>query len=84
MKAASWKPGTSRWAYLITGGYVVFLVVGLPLAIAVHTESGWVLFAIVLLSGVANSAGAWLARWHARRATAPALGPVPHRQRYFP
>jgi hypothetical protein len=78
MGAASWRPGTSRWAYLNTGVYLILLAVGLPLAIAVHTESGWVLFSIIMLGGVCNTTGAWLARRHARRTTPAAPAPAPH------
>ena len=79
MDAASWKPGTSRWAYLLTGACCVYLAVSLPLAIAAHTEKGWVLFSIVMTSLAANTAAAWLIRRNTRRATAPAPGPGPHR-----
>ena len=40
MDTASWKPGTTRWACLITGACCVYLAVSLPLAIAVNTGLG--------------------------------------------
>jgi hypothetical protein len=78
VNVAAWKPGTSRWACLITGASLAGLAVMLPLAIAVGAEWGWVLFAMIMLSGAGNITAAWLMGRHARRVTAPASGPAPH------
>lgn len=78
MRVASWKPGTTGWAYLITTGCCVYLAVSLPLAIAVHTEKGWVVFTIFMIGAAGQTATAWLLRRKTRRATAP--GPAPHHQ----
>jgi hypothetical protein len=67
MSLKSWKPGTSRWAYLLTGIYAVFLAGGLPLTIAVGQEWGWVLFSLVMASGFCNMIAAYSLRRHVRR-----------------
>lgn len=67
MGAESWKPGTSRWAYLLTGIYAVFLAVALPLAIAANSELMWVAFSLVTVSGVFSIGAAWGMCRHARR-----------------
>jgi hypothetical protein len=79
MDAASWKPGTSRWAYLLTAACCVYLAVSLPLAITVNTGKGWVLFSIFMAAAAANPAAAWLMRRKTRCTTTPAPGPAPHR-----
>jgi hypothetical protein len=63
----SWKPGTSRWLYLLTGFYAVVLAVGLPVTIAAGQVLGWVLFSFLMFSGVCNIVVAYLHRRHARR-----------------
>ena len=74
----SWKPGTSRWLYLLTGVYAVGLAVSLPLAIAVDQEQGWVLFSLIMTSGVCNIIAAFSMRRHARRSSdASATTPAP-------
>jgi hypothetical protein len=80
MDTASWKPGTSRWAYLLTAACCVYLAVSLPLAIAVNTEKGWITFSIFMTAAAVNPAAAWLTHRNARHATAPASSPAPHRK----
>jgi hypothetical protein len=50
MQLKQWRPGTSRWAYLLTGIYVVLWPVGLAFAIAEGQESGWVSFALATIT----------------------------------
>ncbi|MGI8445994.1 MAG: hypothetical protein ACR2MP_02170 [Streptosporangiaceae bacterium] len=49
----------------------MFLVVGLPLTIAVGQEWGWVLFLLVMASGVCNILTAYATRRQVRRRGAP-------------
>ncbi len=57
-----WKPGTTRWACLITTACCVYLAVSPPLAITVHTEKGWVVFTIFMIGAAGQTATAWLIR----------------------
>lgn len=68
----AWQPGTSRWAYLITGFYGVFLVAGLPVTIALNIGPGWLTFSLLLASEIANVSAARVMRRDARRRTASA------------
>jgi hypothetical protein len=79
MGVASWRPGTSRWAYLLTGIYVVFLAVALPLAIAVNSALTWVTFSLVTASGVLIIAAAYSMRRFARRTKASTTDLSPQR-----
>jgi hypothetical protein len=74
MALRSRKPGTSRWAYLVTGIYLVFLAVGLPMTIALHQEQSWVIFALVMLGGICTTASAYIARRDVRRRAASGPG----------
>jgi hypothetical protein len=67
MALKSWKPGTSRWAYLLTGIYLLVLAVGLPITIALHQGQYWVLFALAMLAGICTTASAYIARRDVRR-----------------
>jgi hypothetical protein len=67
MALKSWKPGTSRWAYLLTAIYLLVLAVGLPMTIALHQGQYWVLFALVMLGGICTIASAYIARRDIRR-----------------
>jgi hypothetical protein len=74
MALKSWKPGTSRWAYLVTGIYLLFLAVGLPMTSALHQGQYWVLFALVMLGGICTTASAYIARRDVRRRAASGPG----------
>jgi hypothetical protein len=75
MALRSWKPGTSRWAYLLTGIYLLFLAVGLPMAIALHQSQYWILFALVMLGGICATASAYIASRAVRRRAASSPAP---------
>ena len=66
MSLRSWKPGTSRWAYLQTSIYAVLLAVGLPITIALNQAWGWMTFSLAMASGVCNITAAYVLRWKGR------------------